>query len=513
MRTKIIICLVASVLLLAVSLSAELETTNTCQEDLECTTVCEPYDLNCYCSETEICVLTEVCSTDADCSFCDELDLSCFCDIDNTCSEVVAETTDNTTETAPDTAVSEEVQQQVQGLQQQLEALEVSSLSLEQRLQLVEESLRSIDQQLRGVSSDLSTVEDTVQQNVNTVATGLAGLQQTVDITQQELDVVEEKVEKEQAFTTFLTWTFFILLIIAAALGTIYYINRKKPQEVSSEILDYITSHIKQGKKFPQIKQVLLQAGWSDEDIENAYKQTMKRNYQSYRQQQGQPLPETSGSDTRTKSIVIGVIGLVVVVGLFFLLKAASGQAIRIQMDDSGEAQILCFAPHIPKDSGCCLDENENGFCDFEEDRLLNRPEEDAAICQDSIECTAGKSCIDGKCLSLDQLYQTTQCRHRCNLESVRVETSDGEAYLVGPNLGGYTAAGGIEWKVKAIPEYCQTAELKVPIQIIKKSSGKIINDYITMLGQGEKSAVITHPASKKVQFQLEVVDVTESCN
>src|SRR3989338_6295912 len=94
--------------------------------------------------------------------------------------------------------------------------------------------------------------------------------------------------------------------------------------------------------------------------------------------------------------------------------------------------------------------------------------------CVVTADCEAGTQCIDGQCGTIDSLY-TTDCESKCNFEEVIISTSDNESYTLARGQGSYTAAGALEWKLVAVPDHCATENLPVPIKIIKKNYGRIL--------------------------------------
>ena len=176
-----------------------------------------------------------------------------------------------------------------------------------------------------------------LQQKVNSLATGLAS-------TQAELDSVEEALEEEQLFTSILKYTILALIAIAFMIIVIYLIiNQKSTKKGNSEIISYITQHIKGGKKYPHIKSKLLQAGWSNTEIESAYKKTMKHNYNRYKKE---TIPTS-----KNKIIAASVISVVVLLGVVFLLRGVTtGKAIefgsQVEFEISVENNLKIAIPN-----------------------------------------------------------------------------------------------------------------------------------------------------------------------
>lgn len=132
--------------------------------------------------------------------------------------------------------------------------------------------------------------------------------------------------------------------------------------------------------------------------------------------------------------------------------------------------------------------------------------------CEYNSDCEQGLLCINKECKALASLYKT-DCRNKCSVNSVKVETSDGEEYDLSLGQGSYTAAGALEWKLLKTPDYCKGENTLVAVNIIKKTTGKVVGEQVLTLHKGDTSDVVTHPTIKKVSFTVTLADVTESCS
>ncbi len=429
--------------------------------------------------------------------------------------------------------------QDIQAMRTQLSAVQVQTAQLAN-------DVTSLSQSVAALRSELGP-------KVTNALAGQAVLLQGLNATQQELSQVREGLDTGRI----LTYIFFTLLVIAVALGVAYYVTKMRPK-INPEIYQYITKNIKEGKKFPLIRESLRKAGWSDEDIAVAYKETIRKNYQQYRQQSVAmtSVPATgiqrgatrrpmqfAGSTTstttsvgadRNKIISIVVVSLLLLGGVFFLLSGTVGKAIYTQRlvggVEGGNAGVVeytvdCTPPHIltPTKDACCLDtktkyENgtlqeglPNGICDNLDERAAG--ELQGSACNDNNQC-GGEYCIDGTCRSIATIYQgSPQCDKMCNYYSVRIGTSDGETYSIKPNKGSYTAAGALEWKVLSAPDHCEGERVVVPLMITTKEPGKILSERIITLREGEKSEALTHPTIPHISFKLKASSVFELCN
>jgi hypothetical protein len=218
--------------------------------------------------------------------------------------------------------------------EERLTNLEAAALNLQQQINDLSLAYNDVVTSLQSTNSQQVQIKETLQKDLNTFSTGLASLQEDLETTNEEIETIEEKVEKEESFSSMISIIFFILLAIAVALGLFYYITRKgSSKEMNPEIVKYITSHIKQGKKYPQIKQHLLKAGWQEKDIDWAYKQTVKNNYQKYLQTKGGKSAAPKGSmDNKKKVAMISIFSILLVIGIILMLNGVTtGKAIHFE--------------------------------------------------------------------------------------------------------------------------------------------------------------------------------------
>ncbi len=132
--------------------------------------------------------------------------------------------------------------------------------------------------------------------------------------------------------------------------------------------------------------------------------------------------------------------------------------------------------------------------------------------CVATADCPQGEQCIDESCGKIADLYETEGCSATCNFNGVEISTSDGEELTLNRGKGSYTYAGALEWKLLSGPDYCSGSDVIVPVKLIKKNAGKVLEEQVVTLGVAETSDVITHPTISKVAFTLEVKSVEEVC-
>ncbi len=265
------------------------------------------------CVDDELCNLMEYDYCDLESGFCAneetitilEEDTEFPCTEDEICTSLDFDYCDLETETCIDILeeIEEELESQpnvpgtlnsrtavleteVSNLKEKITGLETTSTQINQQLSELSNKIGNTDTSIQIIESQQKQTKEELDKELKSVSTGMAGLQTNLDTTKSELGNVEKDLAKQQTLTKVLTFIFFILLAIAVALGVVYYINGKKENglQLNQEIIHYITSHIKQGKKYPVIKAHLIKAGWQEKDIDWAYKETMKHNYKNYLQ-------------------------------------------------------------------------------------------------------------------------------------------------------------------------------------------------------------------------------------
>ncbi len=441
-----------------------------------------------------------------------------------------------------------------------LQSLQLTDKSMESRVQQVEADYKELDQKLIQISNNVQQLaseqlkaKGELQQNIGKVSVGLAAAQDEVKILQTNITNISSVVAQEQSSRQFLSYTFFTLLTLSIALGLMYYVTQGKKDasrvingstrgKVASEeeeedtgsgqLQGYISKHLKQGKKYGQIKQNLLSVGWAVEDVEEAFKKTMQSNFSSAGKTASKMNGNASNKQYQHKAMAMGA-GIFIVLAIFAVMMAnqggtSAGHAIYYDKlvagqknGTSGEVtySTKCTPPHIlnPAGDGCCVDANDNKICDYDEQRVqeLQTKLAETGKCTDNSQCGAGKKCMDGGCISLFTIYEGKgDCSKSCNYYAVKFSTSDGEEYTVKAGKGSYTAVGALEWRIaNNVPDHCKGEQAIIPVEIIKKNPQRIISEEIILLRKGEQSQVLTHPDLKDVAFTLKVEDVKELCN
>ncbi|MEK6845112.1 MAG: hypothetical protein AABY26_00015, partial [Nanoarchaeota archaeon] len=169
-----------------------------------------------------------------------------------------------------------------------------------------------------------------------------------------------------------------------------------------------------------------------------------------------------------------------------------------------------------PEKTSCCLDNNTNALCD---DREISSGQEIALVegkkCRDNKQC-GNNLCLNQQCTALSSIYSqplgSGACSKVCNFYVVDILTSDGETYTLKPKEGSYTAAGALDWNILSAPDHCLEESAIVPIKITRKKPGKIINEEVISLSQGQSSKALTHLYVPNLMFTLKAKRVYELC-
>jgi len=246
------------------------------------------------------------CWTDVDCTYL--VDPSSYCEPTNlTCFIPAVNTTNQSTNITPTvqtpvvtTTISNDSLTNIQSRLNTLEAdasqLQSQISNLSQKVNQIDPKVGEIEGKLDQFNNNLQSVNYQQEQNkeelrtqLNRAVTGLAVLQNELNSTQQELNQVQQDLGEKGFWLKFVSYVFLTLVIVTAAIFLAYYINIKRKREKQFEaeltpnIHAYLTQQIKLGKKFPQIKDNLMQSGWSEEEARWAYKETMRHNYNEFK--------------------------------------------------------------------------------------------------------------------------------------------------------------------------------------------------------------------------------------
>ncbi|MBI2668417.1 hypothetical protein HYX14_01105 [Candidatus Woesearchaeota archaeon] len=456
------------------------------------------------------------CAVDQDCQD-QELGESSYCDESQICFIPV-----ETAEVPPaEVPVTEEVPFTETAAPTDLDPTAVEALrtevdSITLTLQEVQNRINQLTNDLDVLRSDTGLASEQLSSQANSMATGLAAVQDNLNQAQMNITQLKQSVEQEQNFSTLIKVVLFILVISGVAAGFYYYMNYQKKAPATGtvagkEIVDYVVKHLKQGLKFSQVKDHLQRAGWAEEEIAAAYKEAVK-----LLQPAVKAVTATGGE--KNKMIPIAVISLLVLIGIIFLLRGTTGKAVFYGQqikEDTREvvATVQCTFPHIltPDGDACCPDLNNNTICDTAEREVEALSA--AGTCTDNLQCSSDEYCVNKKCTALSSLYKGSPvCDKMCNYYTMNIKTSDGESYSVKPKQGSYTCVGALEWKIMEAPDHCKGEKAVVPIKIIKKAPGKILSEEVITLSRRQTSQTITHP-TVKCSLTLTVEEIYELCN
>ena len=81
------------------------------------------------------------------------------------------------------------------------------------------------DSTLQAINTNVNTATNDLEAKVNTVATGLATLQENLSITQDNLSEFKDGLTKVDNFRKIINYSLFFLLMIVIALGVTFYIK------------------------------------------------------------------------------------------------------------------------------------------------------------------------------------------------------------------------------------------------------------------------------------------------
>src|SRR3990172_8844097 len=106
-------------------------------------------------------------------------------------------------------------------------------------------------------------------------------LENKVSLLQQELDKVKAKldeIDSSQRVPPSISLPLVILVLLNAALvGLVIYLlvtqSKKRKQEDETSLKNYIGARLHSGANFTTIKQELVQRGWSEDKIDQAYQE------------------------------------------------------------------------------------------------------------------------------------------------------------------------------------------------------------------------------------------------
>lgn len=291
------------------------------------------------------------CQSDFDClilfdetHYCDLATLMCF-----QTAEIVA-TNDTLTIEVPNDPIS------VQELRTKVTALEATSLQLQLTIDELTQQVTTLNSNVQSLSYDQNQLKEGLKTEIHSVSTGLAAVQQNLDTAQSELAVVEKTIEERQKRSTLLLYLFIGLLVVGIFGTVLYILLHGKAGESNPPLAGYITNSIRKGKKFTDIRIELMKAGWSEEQIRQSYQETLKTNYQSYLRKNSSSVPSSSlpssasasmrpaaDKDT-TKILSIAIVSVLLLVGVFFLIRGVTGKAIHfqsVQELDAATASLL----------------------------------------------------------------------------------------------------------------------------------------------------------------------------
>ncbi len=241
-----------------------------------------------------------------------------------------------TTPTPTTTTASPTINQSaLDDLKKTIDSLQTQSVTADEKIATLESSIVLVQQQLTELTTSLNTVstqlaeqtqsKEALQKDVTSVATGLAGLQTDVGSAKKDLKTVESDVASIQTFKLIVTIVGLLLISAGILLGLQFYLKTKK---ADPRLVQYVLKQAQQGKRFAQVQPVLLKAGWTDDDIKEAYREAMKKGSLGASGTAGPGGFAPSGMDSK-KVIFLAGFALFFVIGIILVLKGVTtGHAI-----------------------------------------------------------------------------------------------------------------------------------------------------------------------------------------
>lgn len=257
-------------------------------------------------------------------------------------------TTTTPTTTAPSGTVISQIIDAVKTLDKRTLNTDEKVKTLEESISANSNKITSLSAQVQTISSSQEKVKEKVEKDISTVSTGLATLQKTVEDTDSKIGEVKSTISKSSRSAKLASYTLIILVAIGAAILIFHYLTQGKSSNPDDEIVNYISIHIKQGKKYPEIRQKLLGAGWSDKEIKDAYDYTTEQNYKIFQQSSTGNITEEKKERKKhplhgdvTKIGVILFVSIIIIIGAIFLIKGTTtGHAIHFKTQDDLSSNI-----------------------------------------------------------------------------------------------------------------------------------------------------------------------------
>jgi len=350
-KSIILIEIVLSLLLVASFILADtdLGSSAPCAIDEECAIYTQMFQLPSYCNPTTAtCFLKEVASTGVSTPIVAETTSVPTSNQTNLSSLPSTAPLENTAFTSLEERVTT-LETSTSTIQQQVNDLNVKTDELNNKVSTIESTTNGINTDLQTFSTQQVQDKEDIKSQVQSVSTGLAVLQTNLNSTQEQIGQVKSELEQKSASL----WTMAIILIVLilsfAGLGVYYYIDLQKRREETFEaeltpsIHAYLTQQIKIGKKFLQIKDNLMESGWTEEEARWAYKETMRHNYSKFleksapKEAPSAPKISLPSFDLKqlfqhdvTKVLSVLIVGVLIVLGGLLLLRGVTtGKAIQ----------------------------------------------------------------------------------------------------------------------------------------------------------------------------------------
>ena len=323
-------------------------------------------------------VFAQVCEVDDDCG---SLDLGCYmgncepmCETNEACESGMCEnyicipvtndalTNETVNETVPNVTLPVEPlnitvnvtptnkSAVLTTIQSEIKNLSFTTTNLESRLD-------SIESKLSKLNNDISSLDNkdelkALQTEIQEAMSNIAALRTNVETTQTDIESVQVGLESTTDNTEFTRILSIIAIIITLTLGISLYIfhHTERDDELDPEIVNYITGHIKQGNNHDKIKEHLLKAGWTSNQIEEAYNKVKTHNYHKYLKSQGRHDEIPKQAIDHKKPVIIGGVSFLLIMGIILFMGANTGQAVYYTLDSS--STVSDYILHAYENSG-----------------------------------------------------------------------------------------------------------------------------------------------------------------
>ncbi len=234
----------------------------------------------------------------------------------------------------------------VNNIQTEIEMLTSNTEGLEARLDTIESKLTTMDSKLSSIDNEAEL--QALQTKVEEALSNIAALRTNVETTQTDIESVQVGLETTADTTSLTRILSIIAIIITLSLGISLYIfhHNGREEELDPEIVNYITGHIKQGNNYDKIKEHLLKAGWTKDQIDEAYKKVKTHNYHKYLKDNGRGHEVPSKAINHKKPVIIASASFLIIMIIIMFMGSTTGQAVYYTLDSSSTVSDYILAAY-----------------------------------------------------------------------------------------------------------------------------------------------------------------------